>query len=187
MLIDRYVPERAEFTPTFVLKSGVCSEAPGMLKDSRYLLLLVFLAVLAVAPLASANSVSLGHVNALQNNGFTQVDLFSNAGVNLHPTSLKFPRQLSIMVPFTGIVPSGGGNTLVVSALMMGSMFAQNFAIAPGSYTNISQFVTFSFPEGVFHGVPVNLSVRLLSDNGRLLESSNYSFTFTEAVPEPGT
>lgn len=158
-----------------------------MFKGSRYLLLLLLLAVLTVARLASANSVSLGHVSALQNNGFTQVDLFSNPGINLHPTSFKLPQQLSILVPFTGIVPSGGGDTLVVSALMMGSMFAQNFAIAPGSYPNISQFVTFSFPAGVFHRVPVNLSVRLFSDGGRLLESSNYSFKFTEAVPEPGT
>jgi hypothetical protein len=155
-----------------------------MFKDSRCLL--VFLDVLTVAPVASANSVSLGHVNALQNNGFTQVDLFSNPGINLHPTSFKIPQQLSILVPFTGIVP-GGGDTLVVSALMMGSMFSQNFAIAPGSYPNISQFVTFNFPEGVFHRVPVNLSVQLFSDGGRLLESSNYSFKFTEAVPEPGT
>lgn len=158
-----------------------------MFKDSRYLLLLVFLVALTMAPLATANSVSLGHVSALQNNGFTQVDLFGNPGINLHPTSLKIPRQLSILVPFTGIVPGGGGNTLVVSALMMGSTFAQSFAIAPGSYPNFSEFLTLSFPEGVFHGVPVNLSVQLFSDSGRLLESSNYSFRFTEAVPEPGT
>jgi len=147
---------------------------------------LVFVLLMLVSA-ASANSVSLGHVNALQNNGFTQVDLFSNPGINLHPTSLKIPTQLSILVPFTGIVPSGGGNTLVVSALMMGSTFAQSFAIAAGSYPNFSQFVTFTFPAGTFHNVPVKLSAQLFSDNGRLLESSNYSFGFTEAVPEPGT
>jgi len=146
---------------------------------------LVFVLLMLVSA-ASANSVSLGHVNALQNNGFTKVDLFSNPGINLHPTSLKIPRQLSILVPFSGIVPSGGGNTLVVSALMMGSTFAQSFAIAAGSYLNFNQFVTFTFPEGTFHNVPVKLSVQLF-DNRRLLDSSNYSFGFTEAVPEPGT
>ena len=158
-----------------------------MFNDSRYLLLLVFLAALTLAPLASANSVSLGHVNALQNNGFTQVDLFANPGVKLHATSLSIPTQLSILVPFTGIVPSGNTDSLLVSALILGSKITQNFSIPAGTYSNTSQFVTFSFPVGILNAMPVSLSVSLWDPNGQLLDSSNYAFKFTEAVPEPGT
>lgn len=158
-----------------------------MSNDSKYLALVFILVTSVLVSVASANSVSLGHVSALQNNGFTQVDLMANPAAKLRFTSATIPTQLSILVPFTGIVPAGSGNTLVVAALMMGSTFAQNFAIPSGSYSNFSQFVTFTFPGGVLRAVPVNLSVKLFSDNGRLLESSNYSFSFTEAVPEPGT
>jgi hypothetical protein len=157
-----------------------------MSKMPRLLGLLLVLLVLVSA--ASANSVSLGHVLALQNNGFTSVDLFTHPGIRLLPSSSTpgSRTQLSLMVPFAGIVPSGAGNTLVISALMMGSTFTQNFSIPAGSYPNFSEFVTLIFPDGILHAVPVSLSVKLLSDNGRLLESSNYSFRFAE-VPEPAS
>ena len=157
-----------------------------MLKGFRFLSLLLLLAVL-VAPLASANSVSLGHVTALQNNGFTQVDLFANPGVQLHATSLSIPTQLSILIPFTGIVPSGSTDSMLISALILGSKITQNFSIPAGSYSNISQFVTFNFPTGILNATPVSLSVSLWDPNGQLLDSANYGFKFTEAVPEPGT
>jgi hypothetical protein len=147
---------------------------------------LVFLPLLFVS-IASANSVSLGHVDALQNNGLSKVDLFTSPGVTLGPTSPHAPFQLSLLVPFSGTVPGGSGNTLVIAALMVGSTFTQSFAIPAGTYPNFSEFVTFTFPGGLFHAVPVNLSVQLFSDNGRLLESSNYSFKFAEPVPEPAT
>lgn len=158
-----------------------------MFKDFRCLSLLLFVAVLGLVPLASANSVSLGHVTALQNNGFTQVDLFANPGVKLHATSLSIPTQLSILIPFTGIVPSGSTDSMLVSALILGSKITQNFSIPAGTYSNISQFVTFNFPLGILNATPVSLSVSLWDPNGQLLDSSNYGFRFTEAVPEPGT
>jgi hypothetical protein len=86
-----------------------------------------------------------------------------------------------------GTIPSGGGNTLAISAVILGSTFTQNFSIPVGTYSSFSQFVTFSFPNGISHAVPVTLSVKLFSDGGRLLTSSGYSFNFVEAVPEPGT
>lgn len=158
-----------------------------MSKTSKYFGL-IFLLLLLVS-VASANSVSLGHVDALQNNGLTKVDLFTSPGVTLGPTSphAPFQTQLSLLVPFSGTVPGGSGNTLVIAAIMVGSTFTQSFAIPAGTYSNFSQFVTFTFPGGLFHAVPVNLSVQLFSDNGRLLESSSYSFKFAEPVPEPAT
>lgn len=157
-----------------------------MPKALSFLSVAVLVALLAIS--ASANSVSLGHVNALQNNGFTQIDLFTNRGVTLSPTMLSHPfqTQLSLLVPFTGtILP--GGETLSISAVIMGSSFTQNFAIAAGTYSNFSQFVTFTFPKGIFHSTPVALGVQLFTDGGRVLRSSDYSFNFVEPVPEPGT
>jgi hypothetical protein len=73
----------------------------------------------------------------------------------------------------------------------MNSAFTQSFLIPAGTYSNFSQFLTFTFPSGIAHAVPVNLSLQLFSDGGRLLASSNYSFNFIETgiarVPEPGT
>jgi len=166
--------------------SGDHLEVFLMSKALRYLSLAVLVALFASS--ATANSVSLGHVNALQNNGFTQVDLFTNRGVTLSPTTLSHPfqTQLSFMVPFAGtILP--GGETLSISAVIMGSTFTQNFAIAAGTYSSFSQFVTFTFPKGIFHSTPVTLGVQLFTDGGRLLRSSDYSFNFVEPVPEPGT
>jgi PEP-CTERM motif-containing protein len=158
-----------------------------MSKAQKYLFVTLVVSLLTVS--ASANSVSLGHVAALQNNGFTQVDLFANPGVTLHPTSSTrpFQNQLSLLVPFMGTIPSGAGNTLSISAVIMGSTFTQNFSIPAGTYSNFNQFVTFTFPNGIFHAVPVTLSVQLFSDGGRLLRSSAYSFNFVQTVPEPGT
>jgi hypothetical protein len=137
---------------------------------------------------ASANSVSLGHVNALQNNGFTQVDLFSNRGITLSPTSLTGPfrTQLSLLVPLAGMI-TAGGDTFSISAVIMGSTLTQSFVIPAGSYSNYSQFVTFTFAKGIFQSVPVNLSIRITSDGGRVLGHSDYAFNFVEPVPEPGT
>lgn len=158
-----------------------------MSKAPKYVFVALCLMFLTV--LANANSVSLGHVIALQNNGFTSVDLFANPGVTLSPTASAHPfqTQLSLLVPLMGTIPSGGGNTLAISAVILGSTFTQNFSIPAGTYSNFSQFVTFTFPNGIFHAVPVTLSLQLFSDGGRLLTSSGYSFKFVEAVPEPGT
>jgi hypothetical protein len=157
-----------------------------MSRAHRYVL--VALCVMFLTVLASANSVSLGHVIALQNDGLTRVDLFANPGITLSPTTLAHPfqTQLSLLVPLMGTIPSGEGNTLAISAVILGSTFTQNFSIPGGTYSNFSQFVTFTFPNGIFHGVPVTLWVQLF-DGGRLLTSSGYSFNFVEAVPEPGT
>jgi hypothetical protein len=158
-----------------------------MVKAPKYLGLLLFVSLFVVS--ASANSVSLGHVAALQNNGLTQVDLFTNSGVTLSPTTLTHPfqTQLSLLVPFMGTIPSGARNMLSISAVIMGSTFTQNFSIPAGTYSNFSQFVTFTFPKGIFHATPVILGIQLFSDGGRLLRSSDYSFNFVEPVPEPGT
>jgi len=148
---------------------------------------LLCLLLCLIAP-ASANSVSLGHVSALQNNGFAQVDLFSNRGITLSPTSLTGPfrTQLSLLVPLAGMIGTGG-DTLSISAVIMGSTLTQSFLIPAGSYSNFSQFVTFTFAKGIFHAVPVNLWVRITSDGGRVLSHSDYTFSFIEPVPEPGT
>jgi hypothetical protein len=153
----------------------------------KYVSVVLFVLLLVVS--ANANSVTMGHVNALQNNGFTQVDLFANPGITLSPTSLirPFQTQLSFLVPFMGTIPSGAGNMLSISAVIMGSALTQSFSIPAGSYSNFSQFVTFTFPKGIFHAMPVKLTVQLFSDGGRLLRSSDYSFRFVEPVPEPGT
>lgn len=157
-----------------------------MLKNPRYLLVLL-LSIAVLAPAAMANSVSLGHVSALQSNGFVQVDLAANPGIQLHATSYSIPTQLSLMVPFSGFVPNGATDSLVISALILGSQFTQNFSIAAGTYSNFVQFVTFDFPAGILSATPVNLSVSAWDANGQLLASSNYGFRFTEAVPEPAT
>src|SRR5581483_7120794 len=148
---------------------------------------LLCLLLCLIAP-ASANSVSLGHVSALQNNGFAQVDLFSNRGITLSSTSLTGPfrTQLSLLVPLAGMIGTGG-DTLSISAVIMGSTLTQSFLIPAGSYSNFSQFVTFTFAKGIFHAVPVNLWVRITSDGGRVLSHSDYTFSFIEPVPEPGT
>lgn len=156
--------------------------------------LVILLLLLAISPLAFANSLNLGHVSALQNNGFTTVDLFANPGVTLSPTSpvAGFKTQVSFFVPITGMVPNGIGDTLVFTSTIMGVTLSQSFLVPPGTYpaagsTSFNVGFFFNYPSGIFKPTPASLSLTILDSNGQVLDSASYSFKFTQPVPEPGT
>jgi len=153
----------------------------------------ILLLSLVAVPFASADSISLGNAYALQNNGFTQVELSSHPGIPLFPSfdALPFQTSLTIGVPLTGVVPGGANDTLMITSLILGNTLTQQFSILAGTYpppgsTSFAVFFTFQYPSGIFHPTPVKLDISIL-DGSQTLSSASYVFTFVEPAPEPTT
>jgi hypothetical protein len=96
-----------------------------MTRFSRMLFLaILFAGVVFGAPRAKADPPLFSNVVALQNNGSTRVDLFSNPGV-----SVAGPEAGSL-VDITGELPAGVSNTLSITYLEAGSSpLTQSFLI----------------------------------------------------------
>lgn len=159
-----------------------------------------FLAILAVlglfgGPEAKADPVHFGNVQALQNGGFTSVDLFTNAG-----TTLIGP-QLSFLIEITGTLGPGVTHVLRVtyseagSAPVIQNFLIPAFGIVPPPYL---QLVTFTSPEANFQGVAATLTIDILDvspdfiipsgpNAGLGVNSYSYDFTVVQPVPEPAT
>lgn len=155
---------------------------------------LVILGVVGV-PAAKADPVRFSNVQALQNEGFTSVDLFANPG-----TTLVGP-QISFLISITGTLPPGVTNILRVTYAEAGSIpiiqefLIPAFGIVPPPY---NQLVTFTSPGANSQGVAVTFTVDILElspdfiipsgpNAGLGVNSFSYEFTVVEPVPEPGT
>ncbi len=158
---------------------------------------LLFLAILilAAAKGAQADPLFFSNVVALQNNGATTVDLFSNPG-----TTLIGP-QITFLVDITGILNPGITDTLLVSySEASGSPIIQSFQIplfgtVPPPFTLVFS-VTSSAAS--FAGTSATLTLNLLNSNpdfiiptgpnaSQRVDSQSYSFNVSKPIPEPAT
>ena len=165
-----------------------------MFKTTKFattkLSLLLMLALALVLPTAAmASSVSFYDVFALQNGGASKVFLLGSHGVTLNPTGKGHLMEFGVKL--SGLVPKGG-DTLVVTAVVMGSTLMQTIAFAPGTYApdgknSYIALFGFNMPKGGYHGVPVQMVLQLFGPNGKLLESRNANFNYMAPVPEPAS
>lgn len=150
---------------------------------------------MAEAGTVRADPLSFSNVVALQNNGSTRVDLFSNSG-----TTLLGPR-LTFLVDITGTLPPTGADTLLVTYSEVGrppiiqSFQIPFFGIIPPPVTLVFSIT----PLGAsFQGTPATLTLDLLSSSpdftipggpgaGMQVNSFSYTFNVAEPVPEPAT
>jgi hypothetical protein len=144
---------------------------------------------LIVPTMASASSATFHDVFALQKGGSTRVFLLGNPGVTLNPTGKG--RLMEFGVKLSGFVPKGG-DTLVVTAVVMGSTLMHTISFASGNYApdgKNSYIALFGLlmPKGGYHGTPVQMAMQLFGPNGKLLESRNANFTYMAPVPEPAS
>src|SRR6266700_3408463 len=152
----------------------------------RGLLIVAVMAWMA-APAAMASSVSFYDVFGLQNNGSSQVFLLGNPGASL--ASAGKGHYLNFGVKLSGIVPKGG-DTLVITAVVLGSTLTQNVVFAPGVYPHDGphSFIALfglNMPKAAYHGTPVQMVMQLFGPTGKLLETRNLQFNYITPVPEP--
>lgn len=156
---------------------------------------LLFLAILifAGAKGAQADPLFFSNVSALQNNGTTQIDLFSNPGATL------VGPQINFLVDITGILPLGATDILLVSYSEAGGPpIVQSFQIPLFGSVQPPFTLLFSVTTGSFAATPATLTLDLLNSNpdfiipgganaGQRVNSYTYSFNVSQPVPEPAT
>ena len=151
--------------------------------------MVIALACLSLGQYAKADSLSLGHVSALQSNGFTSVDLFSHPGVTLSPSSTApgMKTSLTFRVLFSGTVGTVTSDAIVITSTFLGIASSQTFFLPAGTYpVGTSALFTFINPNGISKPTPMSLTVAFYQGR-QLIASNSYSFKFVETVPEPGT
>ena len=162
-------------------------------KLSFVLGLAVFCAVVA-APVAQAGPVYFSGVTALpaQPEG-AKVDLFANPGVTL------VGPQLDFRVDYTGFVPPGMTNTVLITYLEAGGVpLTKSFEIPVfGSIQPpFSNIVTFVSPGASYEGVMATLTIDIIGSSpdfvipggpnaGQMVDSYTYNFKVVKPVPEP--
>ncbi len=146
-------------------------------------------------PCAQADPLLFGHTVALQNNGTTSVDLFSNPGVTLTGS------QVSFLVDITGTLAVGESHSLLVTySEFGGSPVSQTFQIPAFGVIPppFSQFFTFTSTNTSFSGTMASLTIDILGvspdfvipggpNAGNLVDSYTYAFRVSQPVPEPAT
>jgi hypothetical protein len=158
---------------------------------------LLFLAVIIVAEAGAvrADPLLFGNVAALQNNGSTRVDLFSNPG-----TTLLGPR-ITFLVDITGTLPPAGTDMLIVTYSQAGQpSITQGFQVPFFGTIPPPVTLVFSFtPLGLsLQGIPATLTVDLVNSfpdftipggpgAGQMVNSFSYTFNVAAPVPEPAT
>jgi hypothetical protein len=151
-----------------------------MIRTSKLGLLagFVFFCCLAIVPSAKADPVTFSNVTALQNGGFTQVDLFSNPGVTL------LGSQITFLVDINGTLAPGDSTVLEITHTVGGVPNIQTFPIplfagVPPPYT---QVFSITIPNPSFAGTPVTLTVSIPGGG-----SQTFSFLVADPVPEPAS
>jgi hypothetical protein len=158
---------------------------------------LLFLAIFILVNAGSvrADPLLFGNVSALQNDGFTRVDLFSNPG-----TILTGPR-LSFLVDISGDLPPAGMDTLQVTFSQAGlPPIVQTFQIpffgtVPPPVTLVFTLTALGSSRA---GTPATLTLDLLGslsdfaipggpNAGHQVNSFSYNFNVSDPVPEPAT
>ena len=146
-------------------------------------------------PCAKADPLHFSNVVALQNNGNTRVNIFSNPGV-----TLTGPR-VSFLVDITGTLAPGETHSLLITYTELGSSpVSQTFQIpAFGSIPPpFSQLFTFTSTNTSFSGTMASLTIDILGVNpdfvipggpnaGQLVDTYTYAFRVSQPVPEPAT
>lgn len=146
-------------------------------------------------PGAKADPLLFNNVVALQNNGLTRIDLYSNPGTTL------FGPQISFFVDITGTLPSGVTNTLQItyneagSPAVVQSFLIPAFGIVPPPFTQLFMITS---PGANFQGVPAMLTLDIIGSVGDFVipsgpnagsryDSFTYTFNVAQPVPEPAT
>jgi hypothetical protein len=163
--------------------------------EHRVKIKLLFLGILILvgAKSTQADPLFFSNVSALQNNGTTQVDLFSNPGVTL------VGPQINFLVDITGMLSPGSTDTLLVSYSEAGGPpIVQSFQIPLFGSVQPPFTLLFSFTTTSFAATPATLTLDLLNSNpdfiipsganvGQGVNSYTYSFNVSQPVPEPAT
>ncbi len=161
----------------------------------RIRLLFLIILILAGVKGTQADPLFFSNVSALQNNGATTVDLFSNPGTTL------FGPQITFLVDITGNLNPNIIDTLRVSySEAGGSPIVQSFQIPLFGSVQPPFTLLFSVTSlgASFAGTPATLTLDLLSSNpdfiipggpnaGQQIDSRTYSFNTSLPVPEPAT
>jgi hypothetical protein len=141
--------------------------------------LIITITLFAAGASAKADPLTFSNVVALQNNGFTRVDLLSNPGVTL------IGPQLTFLVDISGDLPPSGSSLLQITYAEAGSApIVLTFPIPafgniPPPYT---QLFTITSPGATFAGTPATLTVSIADDGSHV-----YTFLVAQPVPEPAT
>lgn len=167
-----------------------------MTRFRKHLLMSMLLIVVGTvySSTAQADPLLFSNVVALQNNGFTSVDLFSNPGVTL------FGPQISFKVDITGTLPSGAVDQLHITYTEAGSAPQTfDFDIPFGGFgPPFTVLFTIVSPGANFQGVAGMLTLDLLNSNGdfvipggqnagQTVNSYSYTFNVAQPVPEPAS
>lgn len=151
--------------------------------------------LLSVSISAKADGLTFSNLVALQNNGTTQIDLFSAPQSNLYGS------QLSFFVTLGGTLPPSGIDVLRLTFAEDGQTpVVQEFPIPffpQLGLPYIQQFV-FTPQHPTFQGTPITLTVDIVGsatdfvipsglNQGSQVNSYTYSFNSTNPVPEPVT
>jgi len=148
---------------------------------------------LAAAPAAKAGPLFFSNVVALQNNGATRVDLFSNSG-----TTVLGP-QITFLVDITGSLAPGSTYSLLVTYIEAGGApLIQTFQIP--AFDSIqppyTQLFTIISPGASYQGVMASLTIDIIGSSpdfvipggpnaGQMVDSYTYTFNVAKPVPEP--
>lgn len=145
---------------------------------------------IAGATAVHADPLTFQNVSALQNQGNSNISLFSSPGVILTTS-----QQLTFSIDVAGTLAPGSTDILRVSYLdSLGGSVVQQFDFPLfGALTNVTVFVTVSLPNLSYSGIPATLTVDLLQSNpdfvmpttGTPVDSYTYNFTVAQPVPEP--
>jgi hypothetical protein len=158
-------------------------------------IVVVAVAGLVLASAVKANPLLFSNVTALQNQGFSKVDLFSNPGTTL------FGPQLSFSVDVTGTLPVGKIDALRITYTEANSpAIVQSFEIPvfgsiPPPFTLV---FTLTSPNANAQGVAATLLVDLLNSSpdfvypsgqqaDHTVDAYTYRFNVATPVPEPST
>jgi len=166
-----------------------------MFSISRAVVLMVIaFGSVALAPAAMAGPVYFSGVAALPAEpGGPRIDLFTNPG-----TTLVGP-QLNFWVDYTGIVPPGMTNTVLITYVEAGGVsLTRSFEIPVfGSiqppFSNIATFIS---PGATYEGVMASLTIDIIGSSpdfvipggpnaGQQVDSYTYNFKVAKPVPEP--
>lgn len=163
---------------------------PMRLTKVKILLIVTFLFA-CFAPSAKADPLFFANTVALQGDGSTQVNLFSNPGVSLLGPSVNF------LVEINGMLPPSGSDTLVITFVETGQPPQQiqfQIPLFSGLELPYSQLFSFNLQSPTSNTVLLTINI-LGSDpdfiipggpqTGQAVNSYTYSFTVTQPVPEP--
>jgi len=156
--------------------------------------LLFLLPFLIIVPMVKADPVTFdfGTVVALQNEGFTNVNL-NTPNLLLAPTSIdKFTGVRALNVGFDLTVSAGQTWTGVVRYdwVLNGvasTTFNNNCILGCTSDLIHGAGSTLEYTTPFFSPVPVTLTISVINDMGQVLGSRSFAFSIAEPVPEPAT